>query len=122
MHHLAVDTPWRVDANPCWTQAVSLSRDRSDGPDAAANTVTVGPHEALAVSTIEAVGRLHVPVSRAEVRVRHRSEQIPVSVEPTADGFRLELDEPAFAVARGQFAVLYDNDAVVGAGAIADVA
>jgi len=92
------------------------------GTDAAANTVTVGPREALAVSTIEAVGRLHVPVSRAEVKVRHRSEPIRASVEVTSHGFRLELDEPAFAVARGQFAVLYDSDAVVGAGAIADVA
>ena len=92
------------------------------GTDAASNTVTVGPHEALAVSTIQAVGRLHVPVSRADVKVRHRSEPVRASVEPTADGFRLELDEPAFAVARGQFAVLYDTDAVVGAGAIADVA
>jgi tRNA-uridine 2-sulfurtransferase len=92
------------------------------GTDAASNTVTVGPHEALAVSTIQAVGRLHVPVSRADVKVRHRSEPVRASVEPTADGFRLELDEPAFAVARGQFAVLYDADAVVGAGAIADVA
>ena len=91
------------------------------GTDAASNTVTVGPHEALAVSTIEAVGRLHVPVSRAEVKVRHRSEPIRASVEVTSHGFRLELDEPAFAVARGQFAVLYDTDAVVGAGAIADV-
>ena len=92
------------------------------GTDAASNTVTVGPHEALAVSTIEAVGRLHVPVSRAEVKVRHRSEPVRASVEPTAHGFRLELDEPAFAVAHGQFAVLYDADAVVGAGTIADVA
>jgi len=41
---------------------------------------------------------------------------------PSARGRRLELDEPAFGVARGQFAVLYDGDAVVGAGAIADVA
>ena len=37
------------------------------------------------------------------------------------DGFRLELDEPAYGVALGQFAVLYDDDAVVGAGAIADL-
>src|SRR6187455_448046 len=92
------------------------------GTDAASNTVTVGPHEALAVSTIQAVGRLHVPVSRADVKVRHRSEPVRASVEPTAHGFRLELDEPAFAVAHGQFAVLYDADAVVGAGTIADVA
>ena len=33
-------------------------------------------------------------------------------------GFRLQLDEPASAVAPGQVAVLYDDDAVVGAGII----
>jgi tRNA-specific 2-thiouridylase len=92
------------------------------GTDAATNTVTVGPREALAVSTVDAYGRLHVPVARADVKVRHRSEPIAASVEATTDGFRLELDEPAFGVARGQFAVLYDDGAVVGAGAIADVA
>ena len=37
---------------------------------------------------------------------------------PTADGFSLELDEPVDAVAPGQVAVLYDDDAVVGAGVI----
>ena len=92
------------------------------GTNAATNTVTVGPREALAVSTVAALGRLHVRVARADVKVRHRSEPIAASVEATTDGFRLELDEPAFGVARGQFAVLYDDGAVVGAGAIADVA
>lgn len=92
------------------------------GTDAAANTVSVGPREALATSIVYAEGRLHLPVERAEVKVRYRSEPIPASVSETADGFRLELDEPAFGVARGQFAVLYLDDAVVGAGAIADVA
>jgi tRNA-specific 2-thiouridylase len=33
-------------------------------------------------------------------------------------GFRLELDEPAYGVAPGQTAVLYDGDAVVGAGTV----
>jgi tRNA-specific 2-thiouridylase len=92
------------------------------GTDAATNTVTVGPRDALAASTVHAHGRLHLPVERAEVKVRYRSDPIPASVTETADGFRLELDEPAFGVARGQFAVLYTDDAVVGAGAIADVA
>ena len=36
-----------------------------------------------------------------------------------ADGFELELDEPAYGVAAGQAAVLYDGDTVVGAGRIA---
>ena len=54
--------------------------------------------------------------------MRYRSEAVAASVTETAEGFALELDEPAFGVARGQFAVLYDDDAVVGAGAITDVA
>jgi tRNA-uridine 2-sulfurtransferase len=33
-------------------------------------------------------------------------------------GFRLELDAPAYGVAVGQAAVLYEEDAVVGAGII----
>ena len=37
-------------------------------------------------------------------------------------GFSLDLAEPVFGVARGQFAVLYDDDAVVGAGSITDAA
>jgi tRNA-uridine 2-sulfurtransferase len=92
------------------------------GTDAATNRVTVGPRDALAANTVRAQGRLRLPVERAEVKVRYRSDPIPASVTETADGFRLELDEPAFGVARGQFAVLYLDDAVVGAGAIADVA
>jgi tRNA U34 2-thiouridine synthase MnmA/TrmU len=39
-------------------------------------------------------------------------------VQPTADGFALELEEPVDAVAPGQVAALYDQDVVVGAGLI----
>jgi tRNA-uridine 2-sulfurtransferase len=39
-------------------------------------------------------------------------------VEPTARGFCLELAQPAYGVAPGQAAVLYDGDAVVGYGVI----
>ena len=46
----------------------------------------------------------------------------PASVEPTARGFRLALDEPAYGVATGQAAVLYEEDVVVGAGVISAVA
>jgi tRNA-specific 2-thiouridylase len=44
---------------------------------------------------------------------------VPASVVATADGFTLTLDAPAYGVAVGQTAVLYDGDAVVGAGVIA---
>jgi tRNA-specific 2-thiouridylase len=86
--------------------------------DAATNTVVVGPRAALARTTVRAAGRLYVPVERAEVKVRYRSPAIGADVEPTARGFVLHLDEPAYGVAPGQTAVLYEDDAVVGCGLV----
>jgi tRNA-specific 2-thiouridylase len=65
------------------------------------------------------VGRLYAPVERAEVKVRYRSPAVGTSVEPIEYGFRLELDTPAYGVAPGQTAVLYEKDVVVGAGTLA---
>jgi tRNA-specific 2-thiouridylase len=84
----------------------------------AANAVVVGPRAALAVTSVSAEGRLHVPVEHALVKLRARSPLARARVEPAADGFRLDLDEPVHGVAGGQTAVLYDGDAVVGAGTI----
>jgi tRNA-uridine 2-sulfurtransferase len=86
--------------------------------DARTNTVVVGPHESLARTAVEADGRLYLPVERADVKLRYRSEPVPARVEPTADGFQLVLDKPSYGVAPGQAAVLYDGDVVVGAGQI----
>ena len=90
--------------------------------DAATNTVTVGARERLAVTSLEARGRLYAPVTTADVKVRYRSAAVPSTVTETDTGFMLELGEPAYGVARGQVAVVYDDDAVVGAGVIARVA
>jgi tRNA-uridine 2-sulfurtransferase len=87
---------------------------------AATNTVVVGSRDQLATTTVDARGRLYVPVSEAEVKLRYRSAPVPASVNPTQDGFSLDLHEPAYGVARGQVAVVYDGDAVVGSGVIAD--
>jgi tRNA-specific 2-thiouridylase len=92
---------------------------RTDPPT---NTVVVGSRDELAVTSIDARGRIYVPVAQAEVKVRHRSAPVGASVSETHDGFTLELAEPAYGVACGQFAVLYDEGAVVGAGAITAVA
>ncbi|MFL5921044.1 MAG: tRNA 2-thiouridine(34) synthase MnmA [Gaiellaceae bacterium] len=89
--------------------------------DAATNTVVVGPRAALATREVHVRGRLHLPVSRAEIKLRYRSPAVSGSVASSEDGFRLELDEPAYGVAPGQAAVLYDDDAVVGAGTIVPV-
>jgi len=90
--------------------------------DAATNTVTVGARDRLAVTSLEARGRLYAPVTTADVKVRYRSAAVPSTVTETDEGFMLELGEPAYGVARGQVAVVYDDDAVVGAGVIARVA
>ena len=88
------------------------------GSDAKTNTVVVGPRAALATTTIDVRGRLHVPLERAEAKLRYRSPAAGARVEPVDGGFRLHLDRPAYGVAPGQTAVLYDDEAVVGAGTI----
>jgi len=82
------------------------------------NTVVVGPRASLARTSVGAVGRLYVPVERAEAKVRYRSPAVDARVERTPRGFRLHLDEPAHGIAAGQTAVLYEEDAVVGCGVI----
>ena len=84
----------------------------------AANAIVVGPRESLARRVVEVDGRLYCPASRVEAKLRYRSPGVPARVEQTEGGFRLRLDEPAYGVARGQTAVLYDGDAVVGSGTI----
>lgn len=90
--------------------------------DPAANAVVVGDRDALAVTRVEAHGRLYLPVTSADAKLRYGSAPVPASVVAANGGFSLELQEPAHAVARGQVAVVYDDDAVVGAGVIAHVA
>jgi tRNA-uridine 2-sulfurtransferase len=87
--------------------------------NARTNTVVVGPRSALARARVSARGRLLGDVTRASAKLRYRSPVVGAGVERTASGFRLALDVPAFGVARGQAAVLYDDEGVVvGSGVI----
>ncbi|MGZ4291552.1 MAG: tRNA 2-thiouridine(34) synthase MnmA [Gaiellaceae bacterium] len=86
--------------------------------DARTNTVVVGPRAALARRRVSVRGRLYASATRVEVKLRYRSPAVAASVEETAAGFRLRLEEPAYGVARGQAVVLYDGDAVVGSGLV----
>ena len=88
------------------------------GSSPSTNTVVIGPRESLARTAVEARGRLYAEAERVEAKLRYRSPALPASVVPTERGFRLELDEPAYGVAPGQTAVLYDGDVVVGCGTI----
>jgi tRNA-uridine 2-sulfurtransferase len=85
------------------------------------NAVVVGPRESLATYRVEAQGMLYAPVSRAEVKLRYRSAPVSAAVRVANGAFSLDLDHPAYGVAPGQVAALYDGDAVVGAGVITEV-
>jgi len=84
--------------------------------DAATNTVTVGPREALA--TREVALRdvvLHRPAEAVEaVKLRYRSRPLACRLE----GDRVLLDEPVDGAAPGQAAVLLAGDLVVGCATI----
>jgi tRNA-specific 2-thiouridylase len=88
------------------------------GTDARTNTVVVGPRETLAKRKINARGRLYADIERAEAKLRYRSAATAATVHKLDSGFRLELDQPAYGVAPGQAAVLYEDGVVVGAGLI----
>ena len=82
------------------------------------NTVVVGPRASLARTRVTANGRLYAPVAHADAKLRYRSPAVPARVEGHSHGFALELDRPAYGVAAGQAAVLYEGDAVVGCGLV----
>ena len=96
--------------------------------DAERNRVTVGPREDLARTRVRLRGaRLHRGSERArEVRLRYHSRAIPCRVSAAGPGehpeLELELAEPAYGVAPGQTACLYDGDLVVGRATIAGAA
>jgi tRNA-uridine 2-sulfurtransferase len=82
--------------------------------------VVVAPRPALERLTVRvAPGRLHVPATRVQAKLRYRTDPVWATVRPEQDGFSLDLDEPVAGVAPGQTAVLYADDAVVGSGTIA---
>jgi tRNA-specific 2-thiouridylase len=55
---------------------------------------------------------------RAAVKVRYRHEGAAATVQRDTDGVYVEFDEPVRAVARGQVAVAYAGDRVLGGGTI----
>ncbi len=89
--------------------------------DPASNVVVAGPRERLARREVPLrEARLHVAADRVEAKLRARSPAVGARVADDGGGrARLLLDEPAYGVAAGQTAVLYDAEgAVVGAGVV----
>ncbi len=95
------------------------------GVDPDSNTVTLGREEKLfsrevTVGDINmiSVPRLDRPV-RLKAKVRYRQPEQRAEVTRTADDtLKILFDEPQRAITKGQAAVLYDGDIVVGGGTI----
>jgi tRNA-uridine 2-sulfurtransferase len=88
--------------------------------DPARGRVVAGPRRALARSTVMVrPGNMVLPMSRVQAKLRYRSPALPATVREVEGGLELELDEPAYGVAPGQAAVLYDGEVIVGGGVIA---
>lgn len=92
--------------------------------DAEANAVVVGTREMCRWQGLRADRRnlLLAPrdlPSEVMAQVRYRQEPVPARVELLGDdAFELRFDEPMFAVTKGQSAVLYDGDRLLGGGVI----
>ena len=96
--------------------------------DMPANTVTVGPEDALyrKVLFAEELNWISIPELSAPMRVKARTryrqtEQWATIYPEGRDRLRLEFDRPQRALTVGQALVLYDGETVVGGGTISQV-
>jgi len=86
--------------------------------------VVVGPETELYEDQLAATdahwlaGRPAAPF-RGKVRIRYRHRGGLADVTPTTSGFEVRFDEPQRAITRGQAAVVYQGDEVIGGGFIA---
>lgn len=91
--------------------------------DPVANAVHVGLREdamqqRIRINDISWLLRPETDVFKASVKVRSMMEPKQASVELTVDGAVVNFDEPQWAPAPGQNAVLYKGDVVLGGGII----
>ena len=95
------------------------------GKDMAANTVTVGPNEALFSRELWAKDWVFFPFDTltepltVTAKIRHSQFDQPATVYPGENGLaRVVFDQPQRAISPGQAVVLYQSDTVLGGGTI----
>lgn len=96
--------------------------------DMAANTVTVGPEEALYADTLWAEDLNWIAIPRLEgplacrAKTRYRQTEAPATAYPAGEGrMKLVFSQPQRAMTVGQAVVLYQGDLVLGGGTIVRV-
>ena len=89
--------------------------------DPESNRIVVGKHEELSEQAFGITQiNLFEPMDtfRCEVKVRYRTHAIPAKVTIEGDTGWVVLDEPVFGLAKGQFAVFYEGEKLLGGGMI----
>jgi len=89
------------------------------------NTVTLSENDGLFSKSLDAAGfnwiaceGINSPI-RVKTKIRYNQTEQPATAAQTSpDTVHIEFDEPQRAIAKGQAAVLYDGDVVVGGGTI----
>jgi len=92
------------------------------GVDAETATVTLGSVESLNASSAELcevalAADVSLPLS-CEVQVRYRGRPTPAEVRRVGEAVHVFFDEPQRAVVKGQFAVFFQGERVLGGGMI----
>ena len=89
------------------------------------NTVVVGKEEMLYSKTLKAENINLIPFStletplRANVKIRYAHPGQPATIQQLDhDTLHIEFDEPQRAITKGQAAVIYEGDIVIGGGTI----
>ena len=105
----AAEAPWFVCGKDLASNTLLVTQDKQH-PALAARALTtlppnwIGPPPALPM--------------RLQGRIRHRQALIDCNVSARGDGLRVEFDAPPWAIAPGQFVVLYDGRRCLGAAVI----
>jgi tRNA-specific 2-thiouridylase len=93
--------------------------------DPVTNTIQLGRREDLETHTFTVERTSFIAPGapdatfRADVRIRHRAQPVPASMEPLGDRrWAVTTAAPVWAAAPGQAAVFYDGDEVLGGGRI----
>ena len=83
------------------------------------NQIVVGKREELECNHVT-IGNINMFDDRTSfdttVKLRYRSKAVPCHVEIEGDKGTIELKEPVLGVAKGQAAVFYDGDRLIGGG------
>ena len=88
------------------------------------NRVVLGDEEHLFKSTVIAENPNFIPFDRLEqplrvtAKLRYRHSAQPATIYPQDGNVRIEFDTPQRAPSKGQAAVFYDGDLVIGGGTI----